>query len=383
MLTTEKSLMRLRPIVAALSILGLVAACRSHHDDSSNKQIAEMSQKLGLPVDTGGSTAAGANASSGDPCSLLDPKLVASAIGELASPPYHGSFQPSADAPTCRYDTKDHRRLLVSVDWSGGAAAMKVIHLGRGLTDAISKQGEKKIGTTVLATGDTLVGNWDEIAMAPMQCCDLHALRGDQHVELDWSGTRLSTQEAGALLDSAVVRLDHPLAINGEDGMAAAQQQFAQDAKDSSVVMCSLVPQSAAEALLGQPLVKAPEPGTGAAGARECTYTTVLAAPGVMAQQYDLMLREWRDGAVQFAEDQTAVGAGTRAVRRQLTGAATISSADSADYPVGPWDEAAASPSPGYEAVKGPVMVKVGAFGNKKAALALLAGAITALNATH
>lgn len=375
--------MRTRRVVAALSILAVAVACRSRQDRSSNQQIAQMSQKLGIPVDTSDSGASGASGSTGDPCSLLDSSEVAAAIGPLAAPPYHGTFKPDPDSPTCRYDTQNHRRLLVSVDWSGGAAAMKIIGFGRSLTDAISKQGEEKMGTTVLASGDTLHGSWDRIAMGPMQCCDLHALRGDRHVELDWTGTRLNVQGAGALLDKAVARLDHPLAITGAAGLAAAQQLYAADAKDSSVVMCTLVPQSAAEALLGHPLAKAPEPGTGAQGARECTYTTVLAAPGVIPQQYDLTLWEWRDGAVQFAEDQMAVGAGTRALRRQITGDTTALPADTASYPLGPWDEAARSASPGYEAVKGALMVKVGAFGNKGPALALLGGAITALGAVH
>lgn len=377
--------MRARPFVVALSLLAFALACRSRQDQSTNKQIADMAQKFGLPVDTSGSSVSGANGSTGDPCSLLDPKEVAAAIGPLAVPPYHGTFQPEADGESCRYDTKDHRRLLVSVDWSGGAAAMKMVNFGRSLTDAISKQGEEKMGTTVLTTGDTLVGAWDRIAMGPMQCCDLHALRGDRHVELDWTGTRLSVHGAGALLDSAVTRLDHPLAIDGAAGLAAAQQLYASEAVDSTVVMCDLVPQAAAEALLGHPLAKAPERGhaAGAAGGRECTYTTVLAAPGVMPQEYDLTLWAWRDGAVQFAEDQVAVGAATHAMRRQFTGDTTTPPADTADYPLGPWDEAARSASPGYEAVKGPVMVKVAALGDKKPALALLGGAITALSATH
>lgn len=377
--------MRSRRVVVALSLLTLVVSCRSRHDRSSNQQIAQMSQKLGIPADTSGSGASGASGSTADPCSLLDSNEVAAAIGALASPPYHGTFKPDPDSPTCRYDTKDHRRLLVSVDWSGGAAAMKMVGFGRSLTDGIAKQGEEKMGTTVVASGDTLHGSWDRIAMGPMQCCDLHALRGDRHVELDWTGTRLNVQSAGVLLDSAVTHLDHPLAVNGANGFAAAEQVYAADAKDSSVVMCTLVPQATAEALLGHPLAKAPEPGTAAAaaGARECTYTTVLAAPGVMPQQYDLTLWEWRDGAVQFAQDQMAVGAATHAMRRQITGDTTTPPVDTANYPPGPWDEAARSASPGYEAVKGAVMVKVGAFGNKQAALALLGGAITALNSTH
>ena len=54
---------------------------------------------------------------------------------------------------------------LVSVDWSGGPAAMGMIRMGRGLTDQISKKGEMKTGTSVFASGDTLVGAVGQIAM--------------------------------------------------------------------------------------------------------------------------------------------------------------------------------------------------------------------------
>jgi hypothetical protein len=361
--------------LAVLSVLAIAVACNAK-DKSGNKDLSDMIQKMSDTTSSSGQSAAG------DPCSLLDSSEVAAAIGPLASPPYRGEFKPSADSQSCRYDTKDHRRMLVNVDWSGGAAAMKVIGFGRKLTDPIARNGEEKIGTTVLASGDTISGAWDQIAEGPMQCCDLHALRGDRHVELDWTGTRLSSTGAAALLDSAVKRLDHPLAINGGAGLAAAQQNFAADAKDSALVMCDLIPQAKAEALLGRPLVKAPQPGTGASGARDCTYTTVLAAPGVIPQEFDVSLRSWRDGAVEFANDQFASHMGAHAMRRQLTGDTTTPPVDTANYPVGPWDVASRSVSPGYEAVKGPYLVKVGGF-DKQSSLALLAGVVQALAAPH
>jgi hypothetical protein len=364
-----------RRCLAVLSVLAIAAACNAK-DKSGNKDLSDMIQKMSDTSSSSGQEA------SGDPCSILDSSEVAAAIGPLASPPYRGEFKPNADSPSCRYDTKDHRRMLVNVDWSGGPMAMKVIGMGRKITDQIAKNGEEKTGTTVLSSGDTIAGPWDQIAEGPMQCCDLHVLRGDRHVELDWTGTRLSSKGAAALLDSAVKRLDHPLAINGARGVAAAMQNFAADAKDSALVMCDLLPQAKAEALLGRPLVKAPQPGTGVAGVRDCTYTTVLAAPGVIPQEYDVSLRSWRDGAVEFANDQFASHMGAHAMRRQLTGDTTPPPVDTANYPVGPWDVASRSVSPGYEAVKGPYLVKVGGF-DKPATLALLAGAVQALAAPH
>lgn len=368
-----------RRLIAAVTIFAVAAACRSK-DKSSANAFSNLAQKTGAMESASGSS----GGEGADPCSLLDSSEVATAIGPLASPPYRGSFEPNADAQTCRYDTQDHRRILVSVDWSGGPAAMKIIGFGRKLTDPIAKQGQENTGTTVLSSGDTITGAWDQVAQGPMQCCDYHALRGDRHVELDWTGTRLTPKTAGALLDAAVKRLDHPLPINGAAGVPAAKLVFAAEAKDSSLVMCNLIPQQKAEALLGRPLVKPPEPGrgAGAAGARECTYTTVLAAPGVIPQEYDLSLRSWRDGAVEFENDQFATGAGMHAARRQLTGSAASPASDTSGHPPGPWDIAASSPNPGYEAVKGGALLKVAAF-DKAGALALLAGAVQALSAPH
>lgn len=320
--------------VAVLVVLVLAAACSSK-DKSSQTAFKDLAQKFGANED---STSSAGTSGGSDPCSLLDSSEVAAAIGPLASPPYRGTFEPSASAESCRYDTKDHRRVLVSVDWSGGPAAMKMVGFGRKLTDPIAKQGVEKIGTIVVSTGDTLRGNWDQIAEAPMQCCDYHALRGDQHVELDWTGTRLTPKSAAALLDSAVERLPHPLPIDGAAGVTAAEKVYAAEAKDSTLVMCDLIPQAKAEALLGHALAKPPERGhaAGAAGGRECDYTTVLAAPGVMPQEYDLTLWAWRDGAVSFAEDVYATGAATHAMRRQLTGDTISVASDTATFPPGP-----------------------------------------------
>jgi hypothetical protein len=214
-------------LLAVVAVLALAAACSSK--DKSRQSISDLAQKLGAKQDSV-SQGSGDESNGRDPCSLLDSSEVAAAIGPLASPPYRGSFEPNANSETCRYDTKDHRRILVSVDWDGGAAAMKIVGFGRKLTDPIAKQGEERVGTTVVSTGDTLSGNWDQLAQGPMQCCDYHALKGDSHVELDWTGTRLVPSTAAALLDSAVKRIPHPLPVNGDAGVPAAMQVYATEA---------------------------------------------------------------------------------------------------------------------------------------------------------
>ena len=319
----------------------------------------------------------------GDPCSLLDTTEVAAAIGPLAAPPYRGSFKPAANSSSCRYETKDHRRLLVDVDWSGGPAAMRMVHFGRGLTDGVSKAGDLTKGKTVLSSGDTLLGDWDEVAQGAMSCCVLHALRGDQHVEIDWTGTRLTLPGGGALLNAAIKRLDHPLAINGLAGIPAGEKLYAADAKDSALNMCALIPQAVVESLVGAKLTGPPKSGSAAGGngARQCAY--YAPGPGNMQREYDLDLWEWHDGAVEFATDQYAIHGGARAMSKQFKGDTTSIRVDTSAYPLGPWDVAGPTSSMGYEAVEGPYLVKSMAFGDKKAVLALLARATTTLSGSH
>lgn len=375
--------MRIDRVVAALAVIALAGACKKDDaKDKANAQLAELSKKLGIPIDTSGS-AGGAEQAGGDPCSLLDSSQVAAAIGPLAAPPYRGSYKPDPSGESCRYETKNHRRMLVSVDWDGGKIAMKMVGFGRSLTDPLAKHGDEKMGQTVLSSGDTIAGPWDAVAEGPMQCCDLHALKADQHVEIDWTGTRLSMQGAAKLLDSAVVHLAHPLKIDGSAPAAIAlgDSLYAADAKDSTVDMCALVPQAVVEQIIGRKLTEPPARGQapGALGARDCTYTTTMPGSGNLRQQFELELRDWHDGAVDFATDQHTIGIAGRAMHRQITGDTTMLPTDTSEYPLGPWDEAGPSTSMGYEAVKGPVMVKVGALGEKKTVLALLARAVTSV----
>ncbi|HEX5180688.1 MAG TPA: hypothetical protein VFW04_15235 [Gemmatimonadaceae bacterium] len=372
--------MRIHPVVIALGVLALAAACGKHKaKDDTNAQIAELSKKLGLPIDTSGAP----QNTEGDPCSLLDPAQVAAAIGPLAAPPYRGSYKPERGSDSCRYDTRNHRRLLVSVDWNGGKIAMKMVGMGRSLTDPLAKHGEETIGQTVLSTGDTIAGPWDAVAEGPMQCCDLHALKGDQHVEIDWTGTRLSMTGAAKLLDSAVAHLAKPLAINGSApaAMASGDSLYAADAKDSTVNICQLLPQPVVEAIIGRKLSAPPEPGQagGASGGRLCTYTTTMIGSTNLRQRFELELRDFHDGAADFATDQHTIGIAGRAMRRQITGDTIMPPTDTSEYPLGPWDEAGPSTSMGYEAVKGPNLIRVGALGERKTALALLAKAVTSM----
>ena len=92
-------------------------------------------------------------------------------------------------------------------------------------------------------------------------------------------------------------------------------------------------------------------------------------------------LVSWRDGAEGFASDQYAVAMGSHLLRHQLMGDTVATPADTLEHPTGPWDEAGYMASPGFEAVKGPWLLRVSALGHRGAALALLARAVTAISA--
>jgi hypothetical protein len=355
-----------RPMFALVLVLALAAAC---------------GRKSEAPKASAGSGASSEEATAGDPCSLLEPAEVAAAIGPLAGAPYRGTFAPEADNSSCRYDTKDHRRLLLDVDWTGGAQVMKMSHSARSLTDK-AMQGETKAGVTVLKSGDTLSGEWDEIAAAPVVCCALDVLRGDQHLRMDWAGTRLTPITAAALLNLALKRLDHPLAISGSAGMASAQARYAAQAKDTLIDACTLVSQKDAEAIIGVPLVAPPDHGDPASN-RACYYRIPLPGPNPSHAklEYVIEIKQWHDAYANFTEDQAMIVGVSAGLRRQIAQDTTTKAAANAPPP-GPWDAEGPAIRADYEAVKGDLMITATTTGEKKKAEAMLAKAVSALPAS-
>ena len=316
----------------------------------------------------------------GNPCSLLDSNEVAAAIGPLAGPPYRGDPVPDGSSENCRYDSKDYRRIRLNVDWSGGALAMKMANFGRALSDK-ALRAETQTGVVAKA-GDSLHGTWDQIAMSPASCCSFEALKGDRHVQLDWEGTRLTLQQAAALLTIALNRLDHPLTVADTVGLTAARQRWAAMARDSALDACSLVSQADAEAIIGAPLSSPPDHGVAPGGVSQqsCYYRTPMPNVPNGSYMYEIDVREWNNAHAQFASDQFVINGASNGVRRQLSGVtgATDTLLPPA-VPPGPWDDVGSSVSGGYEAVKGPIMLIGSAMGDHKTLLALLAKAVSAL----
>ena len=225
-----------------------------------------------------------------------------------------------------------HARERRLVGWCGGDEGHR-LRTEAHRPDREARRGENRHDSTLLRRHDRRCLGSDRRRADAVLRSARAARRQARGARLDGNAAHIERRSGASRLCRQATWIIHSRST-ARSGIAAAQQNFDADAKDSSLAMCTLLPQAKAEALLGRPLVKAPQPGSGSAGARECTYTTVLAAPGVIPQEYDVTLWEWRDGAVEFANDQFASHMGTRAMRRQLTGD-TTPPADTAELSCG------------------------------------------------
>jgi hypothetical protein len=246
--------------------LGALAAC----DNKDNAAKKEQSS-------TAASTAATAAADKQDPCGLLNPEDVAAVIGPLAGPPYrsNGGVTPSPNGKSCRYETADLHALSVEVMWQGGAQFMGMM----GAVQGVVKSGGLK--ELKLIDGTTVAGEWDEARVS--QCCVFNALRGDQMVIVDISGSRATLAQASSLADAAVKRLDQPLKIDGSAGIKPARERIALRPKARSV--CDLVTKADAEAIAGVALLAAPK-----GNEDSCSYE--------LAARYRRELCDQADGAM-------------------------------------------------------------------------------------
>ena len=240
-----------------------------------------------------GSTAAMA---ANNPCSLLSASEVEAVLGEpLAGPPFRvNGYEASATGAACRYETKAFKAITVEVDWAHGGDAFGLMGMVSGVADA----GGLK-GVLTLADGTELKGSWDKAQM--FMCCQFNALHGDQRVMVDISATKLTTKDAAGLADKAVQRLDQPLDVADDVGVAEA---IARD-KTRPVITsaCSLVTRSEAEALVGAPLLADPEGDESG-----CTYVWTPAG-GDYQQQISLLVT-WRGGLGEMRATQAAIGVG-------------------------------------------------------------------------
>jgi hypothetical protein len=251
-----------RSVVASLWLAGCLVGC-------------------GTSSDIGGGAGSGGSRTSKrepDPCSLLDPNEVQAVIGPLAGPPFRtreGSDDndPLDSGDACVYETTDFSNMRLAVMWTDGAMALKAISLpGRILGGGpANAPGKDAVAKNLLPGGVQLAGEWDE-ALA-LGCCQIYALRGDTLVSFDFRGWRDDMRAAAGVLDKALVRIEHPLPIDGRAGNAAAKKRAA--GRPAKRDACAVLSRSEVEAIVG-PLLADPKPS--AANATDCVYRFTQAA---------------------------------------------------------------------------------------------------------
>jgi hypothetical protein len=397
-----------RRLGAALAICTLLCACGHRQQVTSPHSSDEASSGAAVPP-----MAQSENAEFhyDDPCSLLTPAEVEAALGApLGTPPYRGSgISPDPRGSDCIYQTVNFQDVILSVTFKGG---QQVYHLGdfisgmiNGSNGVMSDKAKKAI---VSEDGSQIAGEWDEAKLTPFNCCIFNALRADQMITIDFTGSTMTLKQAAGLVDAAFKRIDKPLSLDGGANVAAAAAflKTRPQRKDP----CSVLTQAEVEAILGK-LAAAPKSEDDV-----CTYQ-LPQQPGFPPRIYDLQFF-WSSGNDRFRSDlhtagiagaalggmtvQTikqvqittpAAGAGGTSVTQTKDVGETISvdeasrrmggktfsqtqnltgEQDATD--TGPWERIAAV-GPGLEAVKKDVLVKAGlGFGvDKGRARALLA----------
>jgi hypothetical protein len=191
-----------------------------------------------------------------DPCSLLERRDVETVVGPLAGPPYRtredmDPIEPVIDGKACVYETPGFRAVLLSVEWHDGPLALKVLTLPGQLLAGPGAKGaetETKAAKTLLPGGVQVDGEWDEARS--LGCCEIFALRGDQLVTLDYRASGFDTDKAVRILNQALLRLEHPLPLDGNAGNDAAARRAELRPKPRSA--CGLLSRGEVESVLGQ-----------------------------------------------------------------------------------------------------------------------------------
>ncbi len=230
-----------------------------------------------------------------DPCSLLEPKEVEAALGApLGTAPYRGSTsRPAAEGSDCVYQTASFQVVTLSVDFKDGQQAYHIGDFVGALTKGAPVD-EKTKRVMVSEDGSEIAGEWDEAKLTPFNCCIFNALRADQMISIDFTGSAMGLKQAAALVDAAFKRIDKPLTLDGGANASAAKAFL--KTRPSPMAACSVLSQAEAEAILGK-LVAAPkEQGA------TCSYQ--LPSEG-MPQIYQLDYR-WQGGNYDFRQDLQA-----------------------------------------------------------------------------
>lgn len=346
-----------------LPVLVMVALC-----DCSQRNPASGDTPPGANGETARTVPpqpAGRDAS--DPCTLLEPSEVEAIVGPLAGKPYRSksgmeAIEPVADGDTCVYETPDFRAILVTVAWTDGAMEFNALNLAGRLSSGVmanANESTAKAAKSLLPGGVKIDGEWDEATSRG--CCEIFAMRGDQLITYDYRAWRADTERAVVLLNKALLRLEHPLSIDGNAGNEAARLRAQSRPKPQSV--CGLLSRADVEAILG-PLAADPK-STDQDETQGCTYrfTQAGAKESPLAdapEQFKSLISAVTGGRTGMVTGQvdTAVQIRWRTGFRALSDGELIGGAvmtNVGDYqaglpkrtlgrvPQGPWDEASQS----------------------------------------
>ena len=232
-----------------------------------------------------------------DPCSLLEPKEVEAAFGApLGTAPYRGSnLKPAADGSDCVYQTASFQVVTLNVSFKDGQQAYHIgDFVGSLVKGAKGAVDDKTKRVMVSEDGSEIAGEWDEAKLTPFTCCSFNALRADQMIGIDFTGSAMALKQAAALVDAAFKRIDKPLTLDGGANAAAAKAFL--KTRPTRVAACSVLSQAEAEAILGK-LVAAPKEQRDS-----CSYQ--LPSAGI-PQIYELDYG-WQGGNYDFRQDLQA-----------------------------------------------------------------------------
>lgn len=319
----------------------------------------------------------------GDPCSLLEQKEVEAVTGPLAGPPYRSREEkddpePATGGDSCVYEMPDSRYIRMSVAWKDGAAAFKLIGMparifsnvgGKAETAETAKNAAKKL----LTNGVEIAGEWDEASS--VGCCMIYALRGDSMVRFDYRAWRSDAKGAANILNKALVRVEHPLSLDGNAGNGAAAKRLA--LRPAPRPACSLLSRAEVESVLGH-LSADPQP-TSQEGNGGCVYKFTQAeskespigeAPkefkslvgaitggrtGLVSGPVEATMTVlWRGGYRQLSDNAMVSGA----VMANVQGVGGLPKRKEGSVSNGPWDEAAQT-GLNFTAVKKDVAVMI------------------------
>jgi hypothetical protein len=272
-----------------------------------------------------------------DPCSLLEPKEVEAVFGgPLGTAPYRGSIDnPTPDGSDCVYRSATFQAIILSVNFDEGQQSYHVGDFVGNLIKGTGAVSDKTKKAMVSEDGSEIAGEWDEAKLTPFNCCVFNALRADQMISIDFTGSGATLKQAAGLVDAAFKRMDKPLPLDGGANVAAATAFL--KTRPAPREPCSVLSQAEAEAILGK-LIAPP-----AAQGDSCTYE--LPSQG-MRQIYDLRYR-WRGGNYDFRTDLQAAKMGGTALGTMEFKSTTQQQVADAPLATGTGPNAAPTSTPG------------------------------------